>query len=1099
MTRVAWALSTMASTVLMAMILTVAPARAQLSTAEINGRVSDSSGAVLPGATVTMTQTATGLTRTVVTDASGAYLVSNLPTGPYRLEVSLQGFRSYVQTGLVLQVGASPTVNATLAIGAVEEAITVEAAAPIVDVRSAGISSVVEQERIVELPLQGRQVTDLLVLSGAAVQTAEATSRTAPGGVRISVAGGLPTGVGYTLDGATHNNPQENVNLPLPFPDAIQEFRVATSGLTAQNGVHSAANVNAVTKSGTNRFSGNGFEFLRHHRFNATSPFAAIGPDGRHLDDGLKRSQFGGTLGGPIVRDRLFFFGGYQGTVLRQRPASNIAFVPTPAMLAGDFRDFASPQCNGGRQVTLRAPYVNNQINPSLFSPAALNLARRLPASTDPCGQITYDVKSDRDEKQTLARVDYQLSSKHSFFGRYFLTRFTQPSGYAGGSDNVLKTTNQGANDWSHSLTLGATTVISSSTVNALRFATNKATVDNYQTAFFSPKDIGANVYSYDPGYMVLNVSPAFSLYPANQARASFDNDTYQVAEDLTVVRGNHQFGVGANTQFWRGHYTSTSRANGSWIINGSITGLSLADLLVGRVTTLEHGGKNLLLINNWYLGAYAQDSWRLSSRVTVNYGMRWEPYFGQNVENNAVTIFRMENFQKGTRSTVFHNAPTGLTYPGDPGFPKGQTGLNKQWWNLSPRGGVAWDVRGDGRLALRSSYSMGYDFMSGEYHNINAGAPPFGNRSIIQDPTGLLDDPYRGVGGDPHPIVTGPDTPYVAFGSFGTMDPDINSPRVQSWNVTLEQQLGTEWGVSVAYLGSHSDRLWAQVALNPGVYMGVAPCVINGVTYPVCSTQSNLNQRRILYQQNPREAAFIGALDLNTDIGYQNYAGVKLAAQRRSADGVSLSANYTLSRCTGTPQNPRFNQSSGGYLKPDDPSFDAGYCDQDRRHLATATVGYEIPDVGGASLRALASHWRFSGILNARSGNRLDVLSGIDNAFTGILNQRPNKVSEDFYNHSLTSYFNRAAFAQPVAGTLGDLPRNAVVGPNFWNVDLAVSKLIAVGGTQRLELRLESFNLLNHFNWGDPVLNFNAGTFGRITTQAGAPRILQFGIKYDF
>ena len=472
MTRVARALSTTAFTVLMATILTVAPARAQLSTAEINGRVSDSSGAVLPGATVTMTQTATGLTRSVVTDASGAYLVSNLPTGPYRLEVSLQGFRSYVQTGLVLQVGASPTVNATLAIGAVEEAITVEAAAPIVDVRSAGISSVVEQERIVELPLQGRQVTDLLVLSGAAVQTAEATNRTAPGGVRISVAGGLPTGVGYTLDGATHNNPQENVNLPLPFPDAIQEFRVATSGLTAQNGVHSAANVNAVTKSGTNRFSGNGFEFLRHHRFNATSPFAAIGPDGRHLDDGLKRSQFGGTLGGPIVRDRLFFFGGYQGTVLRQRPASNIAFVPTPAMLAGDFRDFASPQCNGGRQVTLRAPYVNNQINPSLFSPAALNLARRLPATTDPCGQITYDVKSDRDEKQTLARVDYQLSSKHSFFGRYFLTRFTQPSAYAGASDNVLKTVNQGANDWSHSLTLGATTVISSSTVNSLRFAT---------------------------------------------------------------------------------------------------------------------------------------------------------------------------------------------------------------------------------------------------------------------------------------------------------------------------------------------------------------------------------------------------------------------------------------------------------------------------------------------------------------------------------------------------------------------------------------------------------------------------------------------------
>ena len=1104
MNRVPRAFSVLAPLVLIASVLSTAPAWAQGATAELNGRVTDSSGAVLPGVTVTATQTATGLVRSVVTDADGNYLFSNLPTGPYKLEVALQGFKSYVRTGIVLQVGATPTINAALELGSLEETVTVEAAAPIVDVRSAGISQVIENERIVELPLQGRQVTDLLVLSGAAVQVAEATNRTSPGGVRISVAGGLSTGVGYTLDGATHNNPQENVNLPLPFPDALQEFRVATSGLTAQNGVHSAAAVNAVTKSGTNRFSGNGFEFLRHHSLNARSPFAAIGRDGKRLDDGLKRSQFGGTLGGPVFKDKLFFFGAYQGTMLRQRPASNISYVPTPAMLAGDMTTFTSPACNGGRQVALRAPYVNNRIDPALYSKAALNLAKRLPSSTDPCGQITYEVKSDRDEKQTLARVDYQLGTAHNFFGRYFLARFTQPSGYAGGDDNVLKTVNQGANDWSHSTTLGATTVFSSSIVNSLRFAVNKATVDNYQTPFFSPKDIGANIYSYDPGYMVLNVTGGFQLYPANQARAYFDNDTYQLGEDLTVVRGNHQFGLGLNTQFWRGHYTSTSRANGSWIINGSATGLGLADLLVGRVTTLEHGGRNFVLVNNWYVGAYAQDAWRLSPRVTFNYGLRWEPYFGQNVENNAVTVFRTENFQKGIKSSVFRNAPAGLTYPGDPGFPKGQTGLNKQWKNFSPRGGIAWDVHGDGRLAVRSSYSMGYDFMSGEYHNINAGAPPFGNRSLIQDPSGLLDNPYAGVvGGDPHPIVTGPDTNFVAFGSFGTMDPGINSPRVQSWNATIEQQLGTQWGVSVAYLGSHSDRLWNAVALNPGVYMGLGPCVLNGVSYPVCSTNTNLNQRRLLYQQNPREAQFLGALDLNTDIGYQDYSGLKLAAQRRSAGGVSLNANYTLSTCSGTPQNPRFNQSSAGYLDPGNPSFDDGYCDQDHRHLATMTAGYETPEVGSnAALRALASHWRLSGILNARSGNRLEIISGIDNAFTGIGNQRPNKVNDDFYAHSLASYFNRAAFAQPAPGTLGNLSRNSVVGPNFWNVDLAVSKLVAVRSTQRLELRLESFNLLNHFNWADPIatnLNFNAGTFGRITTQAGAPRIIQLGIKYDF
>ena len=382
----------------------------------------------MPGATVTVTQTATGLVRTAVSDESGAYLLSNLPPGPYRLEVSLQGFKTYVQTGLTLTVGATPTVNASLAIGSLEESVTVEAAAPLVDVRSAGISNVIENERIVELPLQGRQVTDLLVLSGAAVQTATVTSRGFPGGVNISVAGGLPTGVGYTLDGATHNNPQQNANLPLPFPDALQEFRVATSGLSAQNGVHSGAAVNAITKSGTNTLSGNVFEFLRDHRLNATSPFAALGPDGKKLDDGLKRSQFGGTLGGPIVKDKLFFFGAYQATVLRQRPTSNIEYVPTAAMLAGDFTQFASPACNGGRQVSLRAPFVNNTVNPALFSPAAINMAKRLPTTTDPCGLVNFGVAGDRDEHQAMFRVDYQLSSKHSVFGRYMATKIDRKS-----------------------------------------------------------------------------------------------------------------------------------------------------------------------------------------------------------------------------------------------------------------------------------------------------------------------------------------------------------------------------------------------------------------------------------------------------------------------------------------------------------------------------------------------------------------------------------------------------------------------------------------------------------------------------------------------
>src|SRR5688572_12407666 len=283
------------SFVVASLVLSGAIAVAQLSTAQLSGRVTDESGAVLPGVSITATQTDTGLVRTVTTDENGTYVLPNLPTGPYRLEAMLQGFRTYSQTGIVLQVAATPAINVVLGIGSLEETVSVEAAAPLVDVQSAGIGDVIDNERILELPLQGRQVTDLIVLAGAAVQTGVVGTRNFPGGVTISVAGGSPIGVGYLLDGAVHNSPQSNVNLPMPFPDALQEFRVQTSGLSAQNGMHAAASVNAVTKSGTNTLHGNAFEFLRHRALNSTSPFALVGPDGKRRDDGLLRHQFGGT------------------------------------------------------------------------------------------------------------------------------------------------------------------------------------------------------------------------------------------------------------------------------------------------------------------------------------------------------------------------------------------------------------------------------------------------------------------------------------------------------------------------------------------------------------------------------------------------------------------------------------------------------------------------------------------------------------------------------------------------------------------------------------------------------------------------------------
>jgi hypothetical protein len=710
MARLAWRVGV---TVLIG-FLAITPAWAQ-ATAQLSGTVTDESGAVLPGVTVTMTQTDTGFTRTVVTDDTGAYVMPNLPTGPYRLEVSLQGFRTYVQTGIVLQVAATPTINTSLAVGNLEETVAVEAAAPIVDVRSAGISEVVENERILELPLQGRQVTDLIVLAGAAVQTASPPSHHFGGGVRISVAGGQDFGVAYLLDGAIHNDTQSSGGLPLPFPDALQEFRVATSGLSADNGLRSGASVNAVTKSGTNNVHGNLFEFYRDKRFNATSRFAPIGPDGKRQDDGLMRHQFGGTLGGPILRDRLFFFGGYQGTYLRQAPNDNLAFVPTPAMLAGDFTAFASAACNQGRAVALRAPFVDNRVNPALFSPAAVNLAMRLPAATNACGEHRFPTGGpggERKEGQIVTKVDYQRNANHSLFGRYMTTFHKQGVPTA---DNILTMTNQlsvGLDNWATSSAFGDTRVFGSNAVNAFRVTFNRTSVDRFNRPAVEPADLGIKAASYEPHRMNVNITGGFLIGHPSAGYGITHTETYQVSDDITLVRGNHQLALGVNVAYWDTYIETCARCGGEFRFNGQVTGLGLADFLLGRTSNVEQGGPGGSDPAQHYLGLYAQDAWRLTPRLTVNGGLRWEPYFGQHMQGRfGIPVWSWDNFRQNVRSTQFVNAPPGFLYSGDSGYPPGSSGMNRKWWNLSPRVGVAWDVTGDGRTAVRSSYGLAYDF----------------------------------------------------------------------------------------------------------------------------------------------------------------------------------------------------------------------------------------------------------------------------------------------------------------------------------------------------------------------------------------------------
>ena len=1065
------------------------------ATAQISGTVTDQSRGVLPGVTVTATQTQTGASRSSVTDDTGSYVLTNLPLGPYRLEVALSGFRTFVQTGIVLQVNASPVVDVVLEVGQLEESVSVEANTAMVETRNPGVSQVIENERILELPLNGRQVTDLVALGGGATQVGVSSNQSMPGGARISVAGGQSFGLSYTLDGAMHNNPYDGANLPLPFPDALQEIEIESSGLSASNSMKSGGAVNAVTKAGTNQIHGSAFEFLRHHRFNAT-PFFAVAADT------LRRNQFGGTLGGPIAENRLFFFGAFQGTRVRSDPGDTIRFVPTSAMLAGDFTAVASPACNAGRQIALRAPFVDNRVNPAMFSRAALNIAAKLPAAQDECGRITYGVPQQVNESQALGKVDYQLTPNHSLFGRYMATTYDIPPAHRLAPGNILTTTNAGFDNLAQSVALGDTLILGNNMVNAVRVTFNRTAIARIHEPFFDAPSVGIPVHNALPDFMALAVTGGFSLGGQTQSLATFFTNSYQVSEDLNLVRGNHQVGFGGNVALWTVDQFAWRQDTANFVFNGQALGLGLADFMLGRVGTLTQGAPTLWSSRQTYLGVYAQDTWRVTPRLTLNYGLRWEPFFPLHLTDGSVYGFDIDRFRQGVRSTTIPNAPAGLYYLGDPGFPEGAA-VYRQLKQFGPRLGFAWDPRGDGRMSVRAYYGLAYDFGVAQNLGGSASAPPNGFSVQLSSPAGGLDNPWLGIaGGNPFPYVSSPTS--AVFDRFGTFLPvadyDMRPPQVHSWNLGLQRQFGTDLMVSATYMGNQAAHLWVMRPLNPAVYIPGGPCTIAGVTYNPCSTTANTNQRRALHLENPGAGQFYGILDVQEDGGTSSYHGLLLSAQRRAVRSLTLGANYTWSHCIS--DNTSLGNNIGGlaftYLDPNNREFDRGNCESDRRHSLNVTGVVETPEFSRRALRAIASGWRIAGIYRNTSGSYMTILGGQDRALSGVGNQRAEQVLGDPYlDRDGLNFLNPAAFTQPAPGSLGNMRRNNIEGPGNWQIDTALSRLFPIGNT-RIEFRVEAFNLTNRLIRLNPNTNLSQNVFGQITA-AGDPRIMQFAVKYVF
>ena len=1075
-----------------------APVWAQ-ATGQINGTAKDQSGAVLPGVDITATQTETGVARTTITNETGSYLLSNLPTGPYRLEAGLPGFRTYVQTGIVLQVNASPVINVVLEVGQVSEQVEVQANAALVETRSTAVGQVIENERILELPLNGRQVTDLVVLAGSAVQTgAASTVGGIPGGVNISVAGGLTFGNAFMLDGVTHNNPFEGTNLPYPFPDAMQEFKVETSTLTAQNGMHSGAAVNGITKSGTNEFHGDLFEFVRNGKFNARNFFAL-------KRDSLKRNQFGGTIGGPIRKNKVFFFGGYQGTTTRTDPAESQAFVPTAAMLAGDFTAYTSPACNGGRQIVLRAPFVNNRVDPALLSRVALNLSGRLPKPIDQCGKVIFGQRQAPNEAQYVGRIDYQQSASHSFFGRYIATAYkrTPPLSY---TDNALVSTGTGWDSLAQSMTLGHTWLIGPSMVNAFRFAGNRTAITRTNGEYFDGVDIGIkNFYNgFQPKRITMAVTGGFTLGGNTSTPTTYGTATFQANDDLSFTRGDHQFSFGGSVTKLHSKIGANVVGLGNFSINGQVTGSGLADLLTGKLTQLQQGASNTAYSRQWYFGFYGQDTWKATPRLTVNYGLRWEPFYPQQIINGRIYHIDYDAFMKGVHSAQpqYKNAPAGLFYPGDPGF-QSLAGQPSQVGNLAPRVGFGWDVTGDGRTAIRAAYGRAFDFVPGNSIIIGMTlAPPWAGRVTINNPANGLDDPYASYpGGNPFPAGLNPSSGglYVPYAFFGNLKYDAKATNVHQWNLSVERQIGSDWLLSAAYLGTHTLHMWVSKEDNPGIYFPGGPCTLSGVTYNPCTSATNLDQRRRLIVARPQDGLYFSSISATDDGGTGSYNALQLSMRRRVSRGMTVSGNYTWSHCIGDTPGGSVNPGTG-FTDPDNRNADHGNCGADRRHILNVSAVTETPQFAQPALRAVASGWKVSGIFRKSTGSYLTITSGRDQAFTGINNQRPDQVLGNPYGDrsSLTNYLNAAAFAVPVAGKNGFIGRANIQGPGTFQFDTALSRTFQIREAQRVEVRAEAFNVTNSLRRDSPATNLIQSTFGQTTTAAD-PRILQFALKYVF
>ena len=1096
-------------------------------TSQIDGTIKDSTGLAIPGAAIKVTQTATGIVRTTISGAEGGYVIPNLPIGPYLLEVAKEGFAKYAQKGIVLQVDTNPTIDVLMQVGAVSEQVIVEANATQVETRTTSIGQVVTNQQIVEMPLNGRNPIELVFLAGMANFPGNGninTVRNYPT-VVVSVAGGQANGVGYLLDGAIHQDPYNSMALPLPFPDALQEFKVETSALPAQYGYHATAQVNAVTKSGTNQFHGDLFEFVRNGALNANDYFNNATGKPR---DTLKRNQFGGTIGGPIVRDKLFFFGGYQRTALRSDGVQNTAVIPTPAMARGDFTAINSVACNG-KVVPLPSAlgFTNNIISPTLLNPVALNILKTLPTPTNDCGKVQFGLVANQDEDLTAFKVDYQMA-KNSVFARFSSAHLNVGSTFDGKDPLSINTV--GVNDLDYSLAVGNTYLLRTNVVNSFRLSASRTNIPKVPDNYGSWATFGANVTPVSGKSLAIAAGSQFVIGGgAASPGESHNGPNPSISEDVSWVKGRHQIGFGGNIYRQQMNYWSGVNGLGTATFDGNLTGLILGDFMLGRPVSFVQGTLYGFYERQYYMSLYAQDTWKVNPRFTLNYGLRWEPYTAYYNKNGQIVHFDPGLFAQNVHSTVFKNAPAGLVFPGDSQYPCGNGYNCNTWGKFFPRFGLAWDPRGDGRMTIRAAFGMYGDRSHMFWPNQNTFSPPFGNNIAVAGAN--LSDPWLNYpGGNPMPLLqqlnaighASPDAPFYPFGNYVNVQAgDYRPTYVNQWNVSIQKQIGQDWLVSLNYLGNSTIHLITSQGANPAVFLGTGPCtLLNGVTYSTCSTTANQNFRRVYYQQNPTQGAYYAGIGQQDTGGTASYEGFYISVQKRLSHGMTALANYTWSHCISDVYDQQTTANGvAGNVPGNRRAYRSNCLGSDLRQLFVLNMVATTPKFSSKAIRMLVSDWQIAPILQIKSAQFYTVTSGVDRALTVAPGQTPNLVKLNPYpsHQTVDQWIDPSAFGPAAPGTYGNLGYNNMKGPGVFQFNMALSRTFPIQERKTIQLRAEAFNLPNHLNPSTPntsplsntsgISATNTSNFGQITNDisgnnglnAGDYRIIQLAMKFVF